>query len=145
MREVSKWILMIFLVIVSIEDARKRRIPALWLWSACLGVVIYRILVPNLNIWMIAGGIAAGIFFLVISRITEEGLGYGDSIGILILGIYLGFWNLMSVLSIAFLLLFCVTVPVLWRKKMSGKVRFPFFPFLTAGYMIYAAMEGSVV
>lgn len=42
---------------------------------------------------------------LWISKITNEAIGYGDSLAILILGIYLGIWGLLEVLMTAFFIL----------------------------------------
>lgn len=63
-----------------------------------------------------------GILFLLISKVTEEGFGYGDSLAILILGIYLGFWGLIGVLSGAFLLLvMAVSSDAMYEKDEQEK------------------------
>ena len=104
------------------------------------------------NVWILGGGIAVGLCFLGISRLTGEGIGYGDSIMILLLGIYLGIWKLLIVLSGAFFLLALAAVVLLsyysirgkgmaqgtvGMKKISRKYALPFYPFLTCGYILY--------
>ena len=84
---------------------------------------------------MISGGIAVGALFLLVSRITREGMGYGDSWAIFILGIYLGIWKLLEALSAAFLFLGAAAVICLLIKKMSRKYKLPFVPFLAIGYL----------
>ena len=42
----------------------------------------------------ICAGIGVGVLFLLVSKVTEEAIGYGDSVAIMILGGYLGFWKL---------------------------------------------------
>ena len=73
--------------------------------------------------------------FLIISRATEESLGYGDSILITVLGIYMGFWNILTLLVTAFFLGAVFSGVMLVRKKYTGKSSFPFVPFLTAAYV----------
>ena len=77
--------------------------------------------------------------------ITREGMGYGDSWSILILGIYLGVWKLLEVLSTAFMLLGAAAVICLVGKKMSRKYRLPFLPFLAAGYLCSILAGGMCV
>ena len=71
---------------------------------------------------------------------------------ILLLGIYLGIWKLLIVLSGAFFLLTLAAVVLLsyysirgkgmaqgtvGMKKISRKYALPFYPFLTCGYILY--------
>ena len=75
------------------------------------------------------------------NQITREAIGYGDSLAILILGIYLGVWGLLEVLATSFfilgiLALGCVTL----RRKKS--LAFPFYPFLTVGYLFGVCIGG---
>ena len=46
------------------------------------------------NLVGICAGIGVGVLFLLVSKVTEEAIGYGDSVAIMILGGYLGFWKL---------------------------------------------------
>lgn len=43
-----------------------------------------------------------GVLFLLVSKVTEEAIGYGDSVAIMILGGYLGFWKVVGALAVAF-------------------------------------------
>lgn len=55
------------------------------------------------NLVGICAGIGVGVLFLLVSKVTEEAIGYGDSVAIMILGGYLGFWKVVGVLAAAFL------------------------------------------
>ena len=83
---------------------------------------------------LIAGG-AVGAGFLAVSKISGEAMGYGDSILITILGGFLGFWNILSVLTAAFLLAAVFSAVMLVRRGFTRKSSFPFVPFLTAAYI----------
>ncbi len=129
------------LIIVSAVDIKCRKIPVEILALMNAGAIIFQCLCHREDVALIAGGMVIGIVFLAVSRITKEGVGYADSLGILGMGIYLGLWKLFEVLAGAFFLLaFCAMV-VLARKKMSRKIALPFYPFLTAGYIFWLAGE----
>lgn len=74
-------------------------------------------------------------FFLMLSKWTREGLGYGDSWMILILGISLGLWDILLLLSIALTCSGILAGILLIKGKWSKKVSFPFIPFLMVGYV----------
>lgn len=103
---------------------------------AALGYQLCQLYRGKVDLILLAGGIGVGALFLIVSRVTEEGIGYGDSWAVLILGIYLGIWELLETLAGAFLLLAAFSAVCMVVKKMSGKVRIPFLPFLAAGYLV---------
>lgn len=132
------------LIIVSAIDIKCRKIPAGILLSMNIGAFIFQCLCHREDAALILGGAATGIMFLAVSRITKEGVGYADSLGILGMGIYLGLWKLFEVLAGAFFLLALCAMVVLARKKMSRKIALPFYPFLTTGYIFWLAGEIGV-
>ena len=142
MCEISDMICLLILIYLSFWDLRKHMVPIAVIVVAGMAAVLCQIISGSVEIVSFMGGAALGLFFLLMSKVTEEGIGYGDSLGILILGIYLGFWKIVSVLLCTFFLLFCVLVPMLWRKKMSPKAGLAFYPFLTAGYFWVLMMGG---
>lgn len=123
----------------SVTDIHYHKVPADILLMGNIGVVLYQIYKAcrgEADVWLIAGGAAVGFLFLLLSKVTREGIGYGDSWGILVLGIYLGFWKILEVLAGAFSVLGIVSLVALCVKKMSRKYGIPFFPFLTIGYFM---------
>ncbi|MSR92828.1 hypothetical protein FYJ34_00690 [Clostridiaceae bacterium 68-1-5] len=75
-----------------------------------------------------AGG-AVGSACLLLSKVTGEQIGYGDSIGILEMGIYLGGWNLLQVLLLAFFFLGIRAGICMARRGFKKRCVFPFIPF----------------
>lgn len=138
----SSMIGMGILCVFSVADIQFRSVSAELLALAGVSAAVYQALVRPGDIVLTAGGAAVGVLFLVISRITRQSLGYGDSLAILILGIFLGFWGVVEVLAGAFVLLAAVSMVVLVMKKMSRRQRLPFFPFLAAGYAIAISLGG---
>ena len=139
---IDKVICLLFLIIVAVRDIQIKRISLCALITGGILSLIYQVFLGKMDLLLILGGVLTGGVFLLISKVTREGVGYGDSFLILILGIYLGFYQLLMVLSMAFFLLLCVSVPVLWLKKMSRKYTLPFLPFLTGGYLCFILTGG---
>lgn len=106
------------------------------------GMIIYQVLMGNVD-WKlsVAGGLS-GILFLWISKITNEAIGYGDSLAILILGIYLGIWGLLEVLMTAFFILGIIGLICVVIKRKKKGLAFPFYPFLTVGYLLGVCIGG---
>ena len=84
---ISKVLAMAVLTGLSVMDYRIRKVPRDVLLLCMAGVIIYQVLTGNVD-WKlsVAGGLS-GILFLWISKITNETIGYGDSLAILILDI----------------------------------------------------------
>lgn len=141
MWRISEVICLLILLLLSFTDIQMRKVSVYMLAAAGIGSMLYQFLVGKMNSWLLVGGCLIGVVFVLFSKITDEGIGYGDSIGIIILGIFLGFWRVLTVISIAFFLLLCVLIPVMWKKRMSKKIAFPFYPFLTGGYICLMIME----
>lgn len=142
MRSVSEWICLGILLVISIRDIKERKVSVSILFACVIASVLYHCMKKEMNIWVIIGGALIGFFFVCVSKITEEGMGYGDSLAIMTLGIYLGIWNILMVLFVSFFILFCATLPLLCMKKMSRKYSLPFLPFLAGGYLFFLLMGG---
>jgi len=133
------------LLVLSYIDIRIHRVPVKLLAVSNIAAILYYIIFREINIWALAGGAGVGIIFLIISRVTREGFGYADSWGILILGLYLGFWKLLELLFAAFSMLAIFAIAMLAGKKMSRRCVLPFFPFLTVGYVAVLLGTGGVL
>lgn len=142
MCKISQIICMGIFLILSIADVRFRKVPSGILFLCGAAAIIYQVVQRPMDLWLAAGGTGVGIAFLLLSRWTREGIGYGDSLAILVLGIYLGFWGLLEVLAGAFFLLLPVGILCLIRNRMSRKKTVPFYPFLAAGYLMSVLVKG---
>lgn len=136
MWKVSQIICLGSLAGLSVTDVYYRKVPVEILVMGAAGTFIYQLCCRSISRWVLAGGIGVGVLFLLVSKVTREGIGYGDSLAILILGAYMGLWELLKVLSGTFVLLFAVSAAGLSMKKMSRRYTLPLFPFLTVGYLL---------
>lgn len=123
-----------YLCVLTVMDIRRKRLNVLFLLSGFILVIAGGFCERNMPPLLFVTGGAVGILFLLTSRITEEAFGYGDSILILIMGSFLGFWNILSLLTAAFFMAAVFSGVMLVKKKFSRKSAFPFVPFLMIAY-----------
>ena len=88
-----------------------------------------------------AGGIAIGLLFLLIAKLTEEKIGYGDGMLILLVGMNVGIKAQLQILAIAFSLLFIAGIAAFFLRRKWKHMRLPFVPFLLLGDV--AVMAGK--
>lgn len=136
MYQITQWVSMIYMAALSVVDIHDRKIPFWGLMSGAAAAVIYRMLQGREGAVLALAGAAVGLIFLGISKMTGEALGYADSVIVLILGIYLGFWELCRLLAVSFFISAVFSVIMLSVKKMNRKTSFPFIPFLAVGYLL---------
>ncbi|HIW21470.1 MAG TPA: prepilin peptidase [Candidatus Dorea intestinavium] len=129
--------LFFLLVVLSFVDIKAREIPIRPLFfGGILGVLLQVITNPlTIKEWLI--GIIIGCFFLFVSKVSKEGIGYGDSILLFIMALCLGGTGIIITFIIAsMLVLFVAGMLLASYKKISRNYRLPFYPFLTVGYFI---------
>lgn len=128
-----------FLCYLSVLDIQKKRLPA-WLLAvgagAAAGIVVYRLFWGIGPLMLSLGGAAVGIAFLGLSKVSDESFGYGDSILIVALGLYLGLWKLLCVLMGAFGLSAIFSMIMMKTQNFQRKTTLPFVPFLGAAYIL---------
>lgn len=125
---------MAILIGLSVEDIRFRKVSGEWmLMMAVLGIG-YRFYEKGGSWKSVLFGIGIGIVFLLISYATGEALGYGDSILICVLGLFVGALELIEILMTTWIAAAIIAMVLLMFKRFSRKTALPLVPFLTLGY-----------
>ncbi len=124
------------LLACSVTDLKCRRVykvvAAGYFLSALLGHLIEGTAMPA----GLISGLFPGACCLLVSWLSREGLGYGDSILILCCGISLGVWPCLSALMIALCLSGLIAVLLLLSRRVSRRKEIPLVPFLFLGVVI---------
>lgn len=131
-----------YLGVLSLADIRNRTLPCWLLGVGMILALMYRGIERGDPAVLWIAGAVMGAGFFIISKITREALGYGDSVLIGILGIYLGIRELTGLLLTAFLLTAIYAAFSLMKKRFRRKTAFPFVPFLEVAYVITLAAGG---
>lgn len=125
----------VYMIVLMLMDIKWKKLSLAALMSGFIILTAGFLCGRNIHVMLLAAGAGVGIVFMVVSRVTEEAFGYGDSILILIMGGFIGFWNILSLLVAAFSMAALFSIFMLFRKKFHRKSAFPFVPFLTAAYI----------
>ena len=75
-----------------------------------------------------------GMIALVLSKLTNEVIGYGDGITFLVMGVYLPLEKIIAVLMSAFVIAGMVALVLLVVFGKKGRERIAFLPFLMVAY-----------
>ncbi|MGC4018770.1 MAG: prepilin peptidase [Muricomes sp.] len=142
MPEVSQIGYGIYLCILSITDIWIQKIPVWLVAAGGAAAVAVRTYNPEIPLFLVLTGGLVGVVFLAVSKVTREAFGYGDSLLILVMGIFLGLWNLLGVLLGAFLFSALFAAAFLIYRNMDRKAGYPFIPFLFASYLVWLWLGG---
>ena len=131
------FILSCFLVIAFI-DMRHGIIPNVIVYPALLVTLSFHLFFFSTFFPFFFSSLIAGFFFFLLFVLTKgRGMGFGDVKLALLLGLFLGFPNIVIALYIAFLTgAFVAFILVLAKKKKFSGSTIPFGPFLISGAII---------
>lgn len=134
MHRVADVVMMGLLTLASWNDWR-RKVVSVNLLVVMNLAAICKVIACRDSIGEVLLGVLIGLGFFLISKWSQEQIGYGDSWLILILGIYAGGKRILLLLFVAslgaalFSLIFCLLYH--WNRKFS----IPFIPFLTVAFL----------
>ena len=135
MCQIADWVVFTLLAACSVIDWRRKTIPYVLLLALGIVVVAFAFFCNGVSVKMRVGGVLIGVLFLLISKMSREAIGYGDSFLILFLGIHMGSFEALGVLFVAALLAAVVSLFFLWKCHWKRQATLPFVPFLTISYL----------
>lgn len=163
--DVSTWTLTIYylgatsaLIAIFVYDFLYMEIPGLVLWPAVGWAIACNLLLDwnrldlGNNIWnslIFSGTLAAFaafiFFFLLVAVSREKWMGMGDAYLVILLGLILGWPQILSALMLAFSIgaIFGVILIVAKKKKMESQI--PFAPFLVLGALISLFFHSNII
>ena len=143
-----KIVLLILLIYSTITDLRERKIMMIPVYMCFVIVSIELIGVESEEkLFMTIAGVVPGIFLLLISFMSGEGIGRGDAYLTMAAGLMAGLEEIMWVLLSASVLagLFALVLTVAKRRSSKEecllKQEFPFVPFILCGYIGVLCMD----
>ena len=123
-------ILLVFLAIFTLYDLKYKKIPVwLLLLMAIIGI-IYVIKIGDYDNLSRYTGSSVGLLFLGFSFLSHEAIGKGDALLFIILGWFLGMYQIIFLLFVAFMFSGVFAMFLLLIKKGNYKTSIPFMPFL---------------
>lgn len=139
----EKWILagvtLVMLLICAISDVKNKRIPVCVIMAGAVGTVLCALIQPGITLGKMLSGMMLGIIMIIISIVTDEQIGIGDSLIFGVLGIGHGFGAGIAVLGISLGLTAVTAVILLCLKKVGKRDQIAFVPFILTGYCLALA------
>ncbi len=135
------WILLEYLLILSVWDSRRREIPLIALIAGgvmdliLLGGGLIRGEIMTSDVLSALLGILPGLFLFVLAKLTKKA-GEADGIALAIIGFAENYLIGLGTLCAASLFASLYAIALLMRKKANRRTELPFLPFLTAGYFV---------
>jgi leader peptidase (prepilin peptidase)/N-methyltransferase len=134
------YVLFIFccFIAIAVIDTKHGIIPNTLVYSGLLLSLIYHIFSVQTFLSYLFSALGAGGFFFFLFAVTKgRGMGFGDVKLALLLGLFLGFPNIVIALYVAFLTGAVIAfILVLEKKKKFSGSTIPFGPFLILGAFI---------
>ncbi len=124
----------IFLLIGAIYDWKRKYISHYIFIIGCILTLISICIIQEWKIHLI--GLVIGSIFILISKLTQQALGYGDSIICVLIGTGLGANQLIEYCTIGFLICSIICIIGVRLRIISTKSEIPFLPFLFCGYIV---------
>ncbi len=132
---IRKTIVLLLLAVSSLEDLRRMKIYMPPLYAALAMGILWAIFGDSaLFLYRLAGLLSGGLL-LLLAFFSQEAIGLGDAVLFLALGIWLGLWESLLLLT-ASLVLAALAGIFLWIRKKSMKQAFPFVPFVLIAYVL---------
>jgi leader peptidase (prepilin peptidase)/N-methyltransferase len=126
--------ILLFLALCTYFDVRSKQIPVklILVFGFIIGGIflIGRYFNNDDILWRIL----PGIFLLLISFVTNQAMGYGDGLVILLIGLLLEININMTFIMMALLLSAVASLIILILKKGNRNTRLPFMPFLLTAW-----------
>ena len=128
------------LSICTVEDLWKRQIHLVVISAFGIVGVLLHFYDGKQTALNMCGGMLVGIVLYLISILSHGKVGKGDAFLVTSMGVYLGFWNNLTILWMAAVMaaIFGVVACVFFRKEKEESL--PFVPFLLVAYLLFLCL-----
>lgn len=141
--------IMLLLVLCTYEDIRKKKI---WMWSFMLelpflfvDIWVNTIMGSEVSVISRIAGLILGLLFIGISMLTKGQMGRGDGYLIGIIGVNLGFYVTLEMLTYSLMIAGILSIILLAFFHVSKKKAIPFVPFLSGGFLCCILLGGKLL
>lgn len=137
-----EWLVAIgFMLTGSVIDIKKKELPLALLVLFGLAAAVCTGITGEKEWRDILYSFIPGAALLALGMCTRESIGYGDGLVVLILGLLTGLKGCLVIVSIGFVVSSVFAMVLLVFRKVKGKSRLPFLPFLTIGLGVMLLAE----
>lgn len=128
-------LVILFLAWEALEDIRSQKLSVNTLGAFLIMGLGVKLIYYQVSFLEILVGMSAGVLVLLAGKVTEEAIGYGDGVVILIVGVYAGLRMTLYTMMLAFVIMMFFSIVILVRKGFHTNTRLPFVPCIFLGYI----------
>ena len=135
------------LIVILVYDLKHYEIPDKVLFPAIGITIVFQAITNSSQIlnYLLAIFIGAGFFFTIFLISKGKWMGFGDVKLAILMGLLLGYPNILSALFVAFFLGAIIGVILMLFKKKGLKSEIPFGPFLVLGTLLAHFFGNSLI
>ncbi|MCR4649007.1 MAG: prepilin peptidase [Lachnospiraceae bacterium] len=126
----------ILLITEGIRDIRKNEVGIIMPVLNALAAIVFIFVFKDMGIPGVLIALAEGIFVIILSFLTKEGIGLGDGIILCSTGLMLGWKNNLIMIFIACFISAFVSVLLMIFMKADKKTKIPFVPFMIPAFLV---------
>ncbi len=136
-----KGLVITMLAIETISDIRKHTVSGIRIIAFMVVGILLNCIMRYQSVWSVVGGIVVGITLFGYSLITKGGIGFGDGLVFICLGIYLGLSQNLRLLFFSLLSAALFGGIYALIRKKSIKSQIPFMPCILGTYIVMILVE----
>ena len=136
-----KGLVITMLAIETVSDIRKHTVSGIRIIAFMVVGIVLNCVMKYQSIWSVVGGIVVGLTLFGYSLITKGGIGFGDGLVFICLGIFLGLSQNLRLLFFSLLAAAVFGGIYALIKKKSIKAQIPFMPCILGTYIMMVFME----
>ena len=124
-------------------DIKTKRLPVSLIIIGGMAGILYQCLVNGMVGIVQFSGMAVGMLMIGISRIGKAGIGLGDGVLFLVLGMFYPFFHMVELLTKSSILAGVYGLLLMGCRKGNLKTELPFVPFVLLQYILLQLMNGG--
>lgn len=136
-----KGLVIAMLAIETISDVRKHTVSGIRIIVFMVIGIVLNCIMKYQSVWSVVGGIVVGMTLLGYSLITKGGIGFGDGLVFICLGVYLGLSENLKLLFFSLLAAAVFGGVYALIRKKSIKTHIPFMPCIMGTYILMIFLE----
>ena len=136
MRFIVETVYGLYLIFLSVQDYRSKRIPLVLLISGIIFVPLFMLTEDKADIYRHVLGIIPGVAFVFLSLASRGQVGMADAVILVIMGACVSIGQIVGVIAVSLLAIAIFSMLMLLMRKLNRKSTLPFVPFLLLGYLM---------
>jgi len=128
-----------FLLVLSLQDLRRKRIDLFLIGGLCLVGVVYAAMRNGADLMEWLQDLSIGLLLCLLWKLCEGGIGLGDGLTFAGIGLMIGFKDSLIVF-LGGIVLCAFAAGIVWMIRRNGKMTLPMIPF----FLLAAVLQWSL-